>query len=99
MKGNIRRASPYRKLRRRSQWALMMGSALAASTARSAVAAPVQDQHAGDPAPQTASAPTDARVLRFSIAPGPLDGALAEFQRVTGLKVVLSNPGINSVQS
>lgn len=41
----------------------------------------------------------DGRVLRFNIAAGPLDGALAEFERVTGIKVVLGNPGIGTVQS
>ena len=35
----------------------------------------------------------------FNIAAGPLDGALAEFERVTGIKVVLANPGIGTVQS
>ena len=41
----------------------------------------------------------DARVLSFSIQAEPLEAALAEFQRVTGLKVVLADPGIATVQS
>lgn len=46
-----------------------------------------------------AAAPPDTRVLRFNIAPGPLDAALTDFERITGIKVVLANPGLATVQS
>jgi catecholate siderophore receptor len=41
----------------------------------------------------------DARQLQFDIPAGPLNGVLAEIQRLTGLTFALANPGIGDVAS
>lgn len=76
-----------RRLRKQSHWAVMLSSALAASTAAAPVAA----------AQQPAGA--DMRVLQFNIPAGPMDAVLAAFTKITGLPVTLAKPGIASVQS
>lgn len=42
---------------------------------------------------------TDARVLQFSIPAGPLDGVIAQFEKVTGIKITLAKAAIGTVQS
>ena len=37
--------------------------------------------------------------LQFNIPAGPLDAAIAEFRRITGLRVVFADPNIGTVQS
>jgi catecholate siderophore receptor len=69
---------------------MMLSSALAASGAGSVLAA-------APPAGELAA--QDIRVLQFDIPAGPLDGAIAEFERIAGVKVTLANPGIATVQS
>jgi catecholate siderophore receptor len=78
---------------------VLLGTALAASGATTAAAAAEQ---AGQPQNSKSSASgneQDLRMLSFSIPAEPLEAAIAEFQRVTGLKVVLAEPAIGSVQS
>ena len=89
------------KQQRRRRNARLVGIAAALATAggraRPAAAAPL-------PVPNQAATPVagaaqDDRVLPFKIPAGPLDAALAEYRRITGLTVILSEPGIGSVQS
>src|SRR3954447_5117082 len=98
MRRTVRSVSVGRKLRRQKHWALMLSSALATSTARNATAA-----SAHEPSRQlmqdSGTSTQDSRVLPFNIPAGPLEIALAEFQRLTGMRVVLSNPDIATVQS
>lgn len=87
-----------RRVRRQSHWIVLLGVAQGAAgalAAGSAAAAPAPEGRQGP----SAAGDQDSRVLTFSIGAGPLDSVLAEFQRVTGLKVVVANPGLNSVQS
>ncbi len=79
------------RFRRHSHWALMLSSALAASSVATVAAAPREAQG------QTA--PADERVLAFNIAAGPLDRALDQFRQVTGANVVLGDPNISGIQS
>src|SRR5262245_10900644 len=102
MKRHVRRVTPSRRPRRRSRspWALMLSSALAASAvkAQPATAAPLSN--AGDGGAQVVgAAAADTRVLQFTIPAGLLEDAIAEFQRITGLRVTLANPGIAMIQS
>jgi catecholate siderophore receptor len=90
MKRRVRQYTTSRRVRRQSYWAMMLSSAIAASAAGPAFAAPP----AGG---QTVA--QDVRVLQFNIPAGPLDAAIAEFQRITGLKVTMANPGIGTLQS
>ena len=100
MKRRFRAATLPRRFRRQSHWAVMLGTALAASTTagvQQAAAAGASGASRGAQASGTAA--QDSRQLQFQIAAGPLDVAVAEYQRVTGLKVSLSDPRIGSVQS
>lgn len=101
MKRIVRDFSAPRKMRRQSHWAVMLGTALAASSAagaRPAAAASgaVEGQGTAQAGPTAAQ---DSRQLQFQISAGPLDTAIAEYQRVTGLKVVLADSRIGSVES
>ena len=89
------------KMRRRAHWALMLSTTLAASaTAGVQSAAASSDRPDNQGGPQAGSAAAkDARVLQFNIPAGPLDTAIAEYRRVTGLLVILTKPAIGSVQS
>jgi len=98
MRRTVRSVSVGRKLRRQKHWVLMLSSALAASAARNAAAASAHEPSRQVTQDSGASA-QDSRVLPFNIPAGPLEIALAEFQRLTGMKVVLSNPDIATVQS
>jgi hypothetical protein len=100
MKRRFRAATPPRRFRRQSHWAVMLGTALAASTTAGVQpAAGAGPSGASQGAQASGTAAQDSRQLQFQIAAGPLDAAVAEYQRVTGLKVVLSDPRIGSVQS
>ena len=100
MKRRFRAARPARRLRRQSHWAVMLGTALAASTTTGVQpAAAAEAGPASQGASQTAAPASDTRRLEFQIPVGPLDGAVAEFERVTGLKVTLVDPRIGTVQS
>src|SRR5262245_3631260 len=100
MKRRFGAARPARRLRRQSHWAVMLGTALAASTtAGIQPAAAASTEGASQGAQASGAASTDSRQLQFQIAAGPLDAAVAEFQRVTGLKVVFVDPRIGSIQS
>ena len=100
MKRRFGAARPARRLRRQSHWAVMLGTALAASTtAGIQPAAAASTEGASQGAQASGAASTDSRQLQFQISAGPLDAAVAEFQRVTGLKVVLTDARIGSVQS
>src|SRR5688572_5568714 len=39
------------------------------------------------------------RVLQFDIKPGLIDAVIAEFRRVTGINVVLTDAGLGMIQS
>ena len=100
MKRRFHAVRPAHRFRRQSHWAVMLGTALAASTTTG-----VQPATAAEPGtasqgtPQAAAAPSDTRRLEFQIPVGPLDGAVAEFERVSGLKVTMVDPRIGTVQS
>lgn len=85
-----------RQKRRRRRGTSMLGWTLAASSAVGVQATAAPFGQAGAP---TAGAAQDSRVLQFSLPAGSLEGVLAEFRRVTGLKVVLTEPGIGTLQS
>src|SRR5712671_3131347 len=90
MKRIVRDFSAPRKMRRQSRWAVMLGTALAASTAAgSRPAAAASEAVEGQGAAQAAAAAAqDSRQLQFQIPASPLETAIEEYQRVTGLKVV-----------
>lgn len=46
-----------------------------------------------------ATAGAQATNIAFKIPAGPIDSVIAEFQRLTGLKVILSEPAIGTVQT
>jgi len=78
----------------------MLSTTLAASaTAGAHPAAASPERSDGQGGAQTGAAAKDVRELQFNIAAGPLDAAIDEFRRVTGLLVILTNPAIGSVQS
>ena len=97
MKRRLGTCNPARKMRRQSHWALMLGSALAASTTTALPAAAGTIE--GQGTTQTGGVAQDSRVLQFQIPAGPLDAAIAEYQRVTGIKVELADPRMGSVDS
>jgi len=100
MKRRFQAVRPARRLRRQSHWAVMLGTALAASTTTGVQpAAAAQAGSASQATPQTGASAADTRRLEFEIPAGPLDGAVAEYQRITGLKVTLVDPRIGTVQS
>ena len=88
-----------RKPRKRGTARLfVLGAAFAASTASGKVVAPI---HAAEPrwaAVGTAGAPEaqDTQQLRFAIQAAPLGDVLAEFERITQVKVVLTEGGIGT---
>ena len=86
MKSHVTRpvARPIRKRRRGAHW-LFATSALVMSTALAARPAAAQP-----PPPTPAVQP--AGVIRFEIAPGPLDEALRAFEAATGLSVEVRLP-------
>ena len=90
-----KRVRPRRKGRMRL---FVLGAAFVASgvaTPRSVTAAPRPAQAAsGHDSTHLSSA-----AARFDIAPGPLDRVAAEFERITGLKVVFADAGLGMIQS
>ena len=91
-------ATPPRRFRRRSHWAVMLGTALAASTTAGVQPAARPSGHEPGRSAGYAAPAIRAR-LQFQIPAGPLDGAVAEYERVTGLKVTWRIRGSASVQS
>ena len=89
-----------RRVHHRSRWIVLLGTALAAS---GVTAAPAAAAERGNQPQNGKSGPSadeqDLRMLSFSIPAEPLEAAIAEFQRVTGLKVVLADPRIATLQS
>src|SRR5690242_12073695 len=65
--------------------------------ASAALAAPAVAGAAQQPSAVQSS--QDARPLQFDIPAGPLDAAIEEFRRVTGLRVDFAVPSIGTVQS
>ena len=97
MKKSVRDMNPAQERRRRRglsvlSWTLATSGAVGAQTGAPPAVKP-------QTRPAVSGAPQDSQVLQFKIPAGPLDAALAEFRRVTGLKVVLTKPGIATVQS
>ncbi len=79
----------------------VLSAAFAASTAASGVVAPASAAErpwAANATPRNAEA-QDIEQLRFAIRPAPLGDVLAEFERVTQVKVVLTDSGIATIQS
>src|SRR5438309_1607578 len=100
MKRTFRNVPPARRMRRKSHWALMLSTTLAAAaTAGVQPAAASSERPDGQGGAQSGAAARDARELKFNIPAGPLDTAIAEYRKVTGLLVILTNPAIGSVQS
>jgi len=96
MKRRARNVRSGPKSRKQAHWALMVGSALAASTA----AQPASASTAADGLAQSAArGASETRTVQLNIPAGPLDAAIAEFERVTGVKVIMGNPAIGNVQS
>lgn len=92
---STKRIRPRRKGRMRL---FVLGAAFLASgvaTPRAASAA----QRPAQAAPGRDSAQLSSVAIRFDIAPGPLDGVAAEFERTTGLKVVFADAGLGMIQS
>ena len=89
-----------RRVHHRSRWIVLLGTALAASGVTAAPAAAAEQGSQPQNGKSSASGgEQDLRMLSFSIPAEPLEAAIAEFQRVTGLRVVLSDPGIATIQS
>ena len=63
-----------------------------------ALITPTAAHSAATDAPALSSSQQDT-ALQFNIPAGPLDTAIAEFRRITGLRVVFSDPDIGTVQS
>ena len=81
MKRRFQAVRPARRLRRQSHWAVMLGTALAASTTTGVQpAAAAQAGSASQATPQTGASAADTRRLEFEIPAGPLDGAVAELR-------------------
>ena len=53
----------------------------------------------GQQASPVSAAQTAARAVRFDIQAGPLETVLPEFEKVTGITVVVTDPGIRMIQS
>jgi catecholate siderophore receptor len=89
-----------RRVRRHSHWAFMLSTTLAASATVAANPMASSEPAGNQSGKQNAgSGAGDTRVLQFNIPAGPLDAAIAEYRRVTGLIVILANPAIGLVQS
>ena len=91
----LRRPSRRRHGRNRL---FVLGAAFAASAA---TAAPAAARSHVDVERESLSTDDgqDARAIRFDIAEGPLSTVLAEFERVTGIRTVLGDPGLGMIQS
>ena len=89
----FRRLSPVEK-RRLKRRLSVVGLTIATSAG---AAVPVARAQSVEPVASGTS--LDARTLQFNIAAGPLDTVIVEFERITGLKVALSEPRIGNVQS
>ena len=80
----------------------VLGAAFAASTVASGnVVAPLYAAEVRRPAVAIEKTPEaqDTQELSFAIQPAPLGDVLAEFERVTQVKVVLADSGIATIQS
>ena len=76
----------------------VLGAAFAATAAthRPALAETTEKIEQG---PLTSGSPRDTRVLRFDIREGPLGDVLAQYERVTGIRTALADPGLALIQS
>jgi catecholate siderophore receptor len=93
------RAGGRRRPRRRGTSRLFVLGALVASATVGANAATAADAAQSQQPIVTAAAPHSAQLYRFDIQPGALDVVVAEFRRLTGLTVVVTDPAIGMVQS
>jgi catecholate siderophore receptor len=89
-------SSPRRRGRTRL---FVLGAAFAASAigtrSANATPAPAQQQQG----PSAAGEPQATRTLRFDIREGALASVLAQFEQITGLTVVLADPGLGVITS
>jgi catecholate siderophore receptor len=95
-------ANPRNRRRRRGTARLfVLSAAFVASTATGSMvtsvraAAPGVTASGGRPAPEA----QDTRTLAFSIPAQPLGDAIAAFEQVTGVRIVLNDRGISMIQS
>jgi catecholate siderophore receptor len=92
VKNRVHRASSRSTRRKGRARLFMLGATVATSTLAAKPA--LAQQAAGDGRAALSSAP-----VLFSIASGSLQIVLAEFERITGLKTVLSMPELGMIQS
>jgi len=85
--------------RRRRRGAARLFVLGAAFLATGTAARPALAQRAPDVQAQPQNALGRGATLEFSIAPGSVDRVMAEFQRLTGLRVVLADTGLATIQS
>jgi catecholate siderophore receptor len=85
-------ASGRRSRRRGTARLFVLGAAFAAS----GLAATPAIVGAAPPAEQRTAA---ERAIRFDIAAGSIEAAIADFQRLTGVAVTLADPGLGRIQS
>jgi catecholate siderophore receptor len=97
MKKTFRNLSPIQKRKQRRGHRVLSWTLAATSSAVGVQAAPTPVEQS--PAPVAGVGAQTAPAMQFSIPAGPLNAALAEFRRVTGLKIVLAEPRIGTVQS
>ena len=93
---SLRKSSSPR--RRGTTRLFVLGAAFAAGTlgANSASATPAPAQQQG---PAAAGEPQATRTMRFDIREGSLSDVLAQFEQITGLKIVLADPGLGVITS
>jgi catecholate siderophore receptor len=95
-----RTADRRRKGRRRGTARLfVLGAAFAASATAGTLHTPVYAAEKRPPAAGADAAAAQEAQLRFAINPAPLRDVLAEFERITQVKVALSDAGIGTIPS
>src|SRR5262245_22822698 len=95
MKRTVGKIKGSPKSRRRGKRLLSWTLAATSAIGVQAFSSPVEQ----GVAPTGSSSAQDSRTLQFKIAASPLEDALAEFQRVTGIKVAFADQRIGRVQS
>ena len=91
------RSTPRRRRRGRTRL-FVLGAAFAASVSTATPAAASEPTDV-EQAPLTRGVAVDTTVRRFDIAEAPLSTVLAEFERITGIRTVLTDPGLGMIVS
>jgi len=87
-----------RKRRRGPARLFVLGALAASATVSGRIATPMYAASHQQTAPTVASR-ENGSAQQFDIQPGVLDVVLTEFQQITGLTVVVTDPGIRMIQS